>query len=70
MTILPGHPRVSYGHVTADRVPDLLDNVVRRGELSHELGVCIYGTDEWDGAEIGLSGIPPARAHRPRRASS
>ena len=59
--ILPGHPRVSYGHVTADRVPDLLDNVVRRGELSHELGVCIYGTDEWDGAEIGIKGIPPAR---------
>lgn len=59
--ILPSHPRVSYAHVTVDRVPDLLDNVVRRGELSHELAVCIYGTDEWDGAEIGIKGIPAAK---------
>jgi NADH:ubiquinone oxidoreductase subunit F (NADH-binding) len=59
--ILPGSPRVSYGLVTADKVPDLLDNVVRRGEISHELAVCIYGTEEWDGAEIGIKGVPPAR---------
>src|SRR3954453_7746308 len=59
--ILPGSPRVSYGHVTADKVPDLLESVVRGGELSHELAVCIYGTEEWDGAEIGIKGIPPAR---------
>ncbi len=59
--ILPGKPRISYAHVTADKVPDLLDSVLRRGDLRPDLAVCIYGTEEWDGAEIGLAGIPPAR---------
>jgi NADH:ubiquinone oxidoreductase subunit F (NADH-binding) len=59
--ILPGHPRVSYAHITADKVPDLLDSVVRRSDLRPDLAVCIYGTDDWDGAEVGLKGIPAAR---------
>jgi NADH:ubiquinone oxidoreductase subunit F (NADH-binding) len=59
--ILPGKPRISYAHITADKVPDLLDSVLRRGDLRADMAVCIFGTDEWDGAEIGLSGIPPAR---------
>ncbi len=59
--ILPGKPRISYAHVTADKVHDLLDSVLRRGDLRSDLAVCIYGTEEWDGAQIGMSGIPPAR---------
>ncbi len=59
--VMPGSPRVSYGHVTADKVPDLLDSVVRRGDLRPDLATCIYGTDEWDGAELGIRGIPVAR---------
>ncbi|MEO5952109.1 MAG: hypothetical protein ABIQ44_06505, partial [Chloroflexia bacterium] len=38
--ILPGQPRVSYGHVTADKVPELLEGVLRRGDLSSPLAVC------------------------------
>ena len=59
--ILPGNPRVSYAHVTADKVPDLLGSVLMRGDLRPDMAVCIYGTDEWDGAEIGFHGIPAAR---------
>src|SRR5512140_919970 len=46
--ILPGQPRVSYAHITADKVPDLLESVLRRGDLRPDMAVCIYGTDEWD----------------------
>jgi NADH:ubiquinone oxidoreductase subunit F (NADH-binding) len=59
--VMPGSPRVSYGHVTADKVPDLLDSVIRRDDLRSDLATCIYGTDEWDGAELGIRGIPVAR---------
>ncbi len=59
--ILPGMPRVSYGHVTADKVPDLLHSVLQLNDLRPDLAVCIYGTEEWDGAELGLRGIPPAK---------
>lgn len=59
--ILPGQPRVSYAHITADKVPDLLESVLRRGDLRPDMAVCIYGTDEWDGAEVGFKGIPAAR---------
>jgi NADH:ubiquinone oxidoreductase subunit F (NADH-binding) len=59
--IMPGQPRVSYGHITADKVADLLDSVLRRNDLCTDIAVCIYGTDEWDGAEIGVRGIPAAR---------
>src|SRR5436853_643274 len=46
--ILPGKPRISYAHITADKVPELLESVLRRGDLRSDLAVCIYGTDEWD----------------------
>ncbi len=59
--ILPGQPRVSYAHITADKVPELLESVLKDGNLRADMAVCIYGTDEWDGAEIGLKGIPAAR---------
>src|SRR6185437_14318492 len=48
-------------HITADKVPDLLGSVLLRSDLRPDLAVCIYGTDEWDGAEIGIRGIPAAR---------
>lgn len=59
--IIPGQPRISYAHITADKVPDLLASVLQRGDLRPDLAVCIYGTDEWDGAEVGYSGIPAAK---------
>src|SRR4051812_46467416 len=59
--IIPGSPRISYAHITADKVPDLLDSVLRRNDLRPDLAVCIYGTEEWDGAELGIRGIPVAR---------
>ena len=59
--IMPGQPRVSYAHITADKVPDLLGSIIYRNDLRPDLAVCIYGTDEWDGAEIGIRGIPAAR---------
>ena len=43
--ILPGSPRISYAHITADKAPDLLDSVLRRNDLRPDLAVCIYGTD-------------------------
>ena len=59
--ILPGQPRISYAHITADIVPDLLESVLRQNDMRSDLAVCIYGTDEWDGAELGIKGIPAAR---------
>lgn len=59
--IMPGQPRISYSHITADKVPDLLSSVIQRGDPRPDLAVCIYGTDEWDGAEVGIRGIPAAR---------
>ena len=59
--ILPGHPRISYVRITADKVPDLLDSVLRRNDLRPDLALCVYGTEMWDGAEVGIRGIPPAR---------
>ena len=59
--ILPGQPRISYAHITADIVPDLLESVLRQNDMRPDLAVCIYGTDEWDGAELGIKGIPAAR---------
>jgi NADH:ubiquinone oxidoreductase subunit F (NADH-binding) len=59
--VMPGQPRVSYAHITADKVDDLLTSVLRRNDLRPDLAVCIYGTDDWDGAQLGIRGIPPAR---------
>jgi NADH:ubiquinone oxidoreductase subunit F (NADH-binding) len=59
--IMPNQPRISYAHVTADKVPDLLSSVLQRNDPRPDLAVCIYGTDEWDGAEVGIRGIPAAR---------
>ncbi|MEO8286702.1 MAG: NADH-ubiquinone oxidoreductase-F iron-sulfur binding region domain-containing protein [Chloroflexota bacterium] len=59
--IMPGQPRVSYAHITADKVPELLESVVRRNDMRPDLAVCVYGIDEWDGAELGLRGIPAAK---------
>jgi NADH:ubiquinone oxidoreductase subunit F (NADH-binding) len=59
--IMPGHPRVSYAHITADKVHDLLGSVLMREDLRPDMAVCIYGTDEWDGAELGIRGIPAAK---------
>lgn len=59
--IMSGQPRISYAHITADKVPDLLESVLRRNDLRPDLAVCIYGTDEWDGAEVGIRGIPAAK---------
>jgi NADH:ubiquinone oxidoreductase subunit F (NADH-binding) len=59
--IMPGQPRVSYAHITADRVPELMESVVRGGDLRADLAVCVYGIDEWDGADIGLRDIPAAK---------
>src|SRR5829696_1933734 len=53
-TILPGQARVSYAHITADKVPDLLESVLRRGDLRPDLAVCVYGLEEWDGATAGV----------------
>src|SRR5438105_3260215 len=61
--ILPGKPRVSYAHITADKVPDLLESVVRRGDMRPDLAYCVYGIEEWDGAEAGVQGIPLAKEH-------
>src|SRR5919202_6456441 len=52
--IMPGSPRVSYAHITADKVPDLLNSVLQQNDLRPDLAVCIYGTEEWDGAELGI----------------
>lgn len=59
--ILPGSPRVSYAHITADKVADLLHSVLELNDLRPDLAVCIYGTEEWDGAELGIRGIPVAK---------
>lgn len=59
--ILPGSPRVSYAHVTADKVANLLHSVLELNDLRPDLAVCIYGTEEWDGAELGVRGIPVAK---------
>ncbi|HEY0069480.1 MAG TPA: NADH-quinone oxidoreductase subunit F, partial [Chloroflexia bacterium] len=59
--ILPGMPRISYAHITADKVPDLLHSVLELNDLRPDLAVCIYGTEEWDGAELGVRGIPVAK---------
>jgi NADH:ubiquinone oxidoreductase subunit F (NADH-binding) len=59
--IMPGNPRVSYAHITADRVPELMESVLQRDDLRPDMAVCIYGTDEWNGAELGIRGIPVAR---------
>ena len=31
--IMPGQPRVSYAHITAEKVPELLESVLRRNDL-------------------------------------
>jgi NADH:ubiquinone oxidoreductase subunit F (NADH-binding) len=59
--ILPGMPRISYAHITADKVADLLHSVLELNDLRPDLAVCIYGTEEWDGAELGVRGIPVAK---------
>jgi NADH:ubiquinone oxidoreductase subunit F (NADH-binding) len=59
--IMPGQPRISYAHITADKVPDLLESVLRGNDMRPDLAACVYGIDEWDGAEIGLRGIPAAK---------
>ncbi|HEY0069779.1 MAG TPA: NADH-ubiquinone oxidoreductase-F iron-sulfur binding region domain-containing protein [Chloroflexia bacterium] len=59
--ILPGMPRISYAHITADKVGDLLHSVLELNDLRPDLAVCIYGTEEWDGAELGVRGIPVAK---------
>lgn len=59
--IMPGQPRISYAHITADKVPELLESVLNRGDLRPDLAVCIYGTEAWDGAEAGIKGIPAAK---------
>jgi len=59
--IMPGQPRISYAHITADKVPELLESVLNRGDMRPDLAVCIYGTETWDGAEAGIKGIPAAK---------
>ena len=56
--IMPGQPRISYAHITADKVPDLLESVLRGNDMRPDLAVCVYGIDEWDGAEVGHAGHP------------
>src|SRR3712207_6228907 len=46
--IMPGNPRISYAHITADKVADLLHSVLELNDLRPDLAVCIYGTEEWD----------------------
>src|SRR5437588_5015407 len=38
--IMPGQPRVSYAHITADKVPDLLGSIIYRNDLRPDLAVC------------------------------
>src|SRR6476469_3620966 len=37
--ILPGNPRISYAHITADKVADLLGSVLMRGDMRPDLAV-------------------------------
>lgn len=53
---LPGGPRVAYGHVTADVVPELIESVVIRREARPDLALFVVG-------EEGDHGIPPEREH-------
>src|SRR5438067_13463895 len=37
--IMPGQPRVSYAHITAEKVPELLESVLRRNDLRPDLAI-------------------------------
>ena len=46
---LPGRPRVTYGNITADKVPGFLRDVVERGDLRPDLALGVQGDEAMEG---------------------
>jgi NADH:ubiquinone oxidoreductase subunit F (NADH-binding) len=59
--IMPGGPRIAYHNMTADRVGDLLDAVLRRNDASKDLAFCVFDKEEFNNSTQGYQGIPAAK---------
>ena len=62
--IMPGQPRISYSHITADKVPELLESVLNRGDMRPDWAFCVYGTRGLGRLDAGYQGIPAAQRAR------
>ncbi len=60
---LPGKPRISYAHITADKVPDLLESVLIHGDLRPDLAVAVWDREAFDKSTYSYMGIPAALEH-------
>ncbi len=60
---LPGRPRISYARITAEKVPDLLESVLVRGDLRPDLAVAVWDREAFDRSTQSYQGIPAALDH-------
>ena len=59
--IMPNGPRIAYHNMTADRVGDLLEAVLRRNDVSKDLAFCVFDKEEFNNSTQGYQGIPAAK---------
>src|SRR4051794_22804185 len=59
--MLAGGPRISYGQITADKVPELLRAVLIGKDLKKEWAFCVVDREDFDNSTQGYQGIPAAK---------
>jgi NADH:ubiquinone oxidoreductase subunit F (NADH-binding) len=55
-----GGPRISYHHITADRVPELMESLWRRRDLKKEWAFCVLDREDFNNSNKSYEGIPAA----------
>ncbi len=61
--LLPGAPRISYARITPERVPELLQSVLREKNVRADWAMCWFDPDEFDKSEgEPYQGIPAAKS--------
>jgi NADH:ubiquinone oxidoreductase subunit F (NADH-binding)/(2Fe-2S) ferredoxin len=55
----PGRPSVLYGEVTAERVPELVDQAVAADGVASEVALAVLAEEPPQGLPAGWQGVPP-----------
>ncbi|MGI8588700.1 MAG: NADH-ubiquinone oxidoreductase-F iron-sulfur binding region domain-containing protein [Chloroflexia bacterium] len=58
--MMPNGPRVSYGPITADRVPELLESVLRRNDPKKDWAFAVVDKEDFNNSKQGYAGVPAA----------
>ncbi|HMA35339.1 MAG TPA: NADH-ubiquinone oxidoreductase-F iron-sulfur binding region domain-containing protein [Chloroflexia bacterium] len=59
--LLPTGPRIAYHQITADRVPELLESVLRRNDVKPDWAFAVFDRDDFNNSTQGHQGIPAAK---------